>query len=393
MSYTIKFPIEHFDEIWANAEFSVAVSELASRVGINNGQPALFNDDEWRQVLSKSDKLEGEEFYKTISTLTAWGFNKTIYRSSKPFLNALAVSDYDEIDDEIERLFRFPGCVYFEGEWNWFPYLGVQGWWMTVVNHGDGAGCIRVVLNTLEGLCPYDVPIDRRGLYDCLADSVPFVNDYLDGSSSATGEEMMQPMLIYSGLVNAARIALYLLSDNAEVEKQHASNTYRLNESGEIDVPGEISVLEVGKAAGERVEQAESEGVVKPAHWCIESDGSVNWLCGHQSHSENLLEVAEFGEFTDEELVQINKGRHEVDFTTPLPEDFPIDTKLDSTVYKKARAEGIEKVHQARARVAGAEGRSYDKTVQEGEPLVNPGESQPAPVVPPLKSKFGSKIH
>ena len=171
MSYNMKFPIEHFNEIWTNSELRVAVSELASRVGISNGQPALFNDDEWRQVLSKCIKLEGEENCKIISTLTGWGFNKTVYRSSKPFLHAIAVSDYDEIDDEIERLFGFPGCVYFEGEWNWFPYLGVQGWWMTVVNHGDGGGCIRVVLNTLEGLFPYDVPIDKHGLYDCLADS------------------------------------------------------------------------------------------------------------------------------------------------------------------------------------------------------------------------------
>ena len=68
-----------------------------------------------------------------------------------------------------------------------------------------------------------------------------------------------------------------------------------------------------------------------------------------------------------------NEGRHEVDFTTTLTEGFPIDTKLDSTAYEKTRAEGI-----ARAWVAAAEGRSYGRTVQESEPLVNPGDTQPA---------------
>lgn len=361
MDYNTKFPIEYFDEIWADADISAAVSELAKRAGINPLQPALFSDYEWGVALTERIDPASADVYKTISTLTAWGFNKTIFITSRAFIHALAVSDYDEIDDEIERLFGFTGCAYFEGDWHWHPDLLVQGHWMTVVNHGDGTGCIRVVINSLYGLSAYDVSIDKRGLYDCLVDSVPGVAAYMemDKPSSAT-EETLKAVALYAGLVNAVRVAHYLLSDNVEVDPQHKLRTYRFKKDGEIFVPEQMAVFEVGKEAGLIVEQAEAEGVVKPAHWNIETDGSIKWLCAHESQSENILEC-EVMELRDGDLAIINEGRHEIDFVVTLAEELPKDIEPGIATWDILSAGGTEIVHQARARVAAANGDTYDR--------------------------------
>lgn len=389
MDYNIKFPIEHFDEIWSNVKLRSAVSELAKR-NTNPVQPVLLSDDEWRLALAGVIENESTEVYKTISMLAAWGFTKAIYTCPREFITALVVSDFDEIEYDIERLLRFSSCAYFEGEWAWFD-LQVQGWWMTVAKNGDGTGCLRVILNTPDGLVPYDVLLDERGLDECLVDSVPGIREWFGGSRTASIEEIDEIRVIYSGLVNAVRVALYLLSDNAEIEAVRTHKTQQ-HEAGGFSLPGEITFFEIGKNAGERVKQAEAEGVVKPAHWHVESDGSVKWLCGYESHYDNLLVEFEKAEpLTDEELVQANKGLHENDFSVPLMDEHDIYVVMTEEEFIKARDWGIEKVHEARARVYAAQGRCYDRTVQEGEPWARQ-KSVTAPVTPPSDID-GQKVH
>lgn len=390
MDYETKFPIEHFNEIMANDAISSALTDLVNRIKVNPLQPALFTDEQWKLILADYIQANNNpDIYKILAPLVAWGFTKNIYNCSKEFLWALAVSDYDEIDDMFDRLFKFNGCAYFNGEWFWHPELQVNGWWMTIVNHGDNTGLLRVVLNTAQGLINQDVLVDERGLYNCLIDAVPGMPAHFENGSD--NDETDEKMLIYSGSVNAARLAHYLMSDNAEVCGNIKS--YELNEAtGELSIPVKMAIANIGIDAGKRVAQAEAEGVVKPAHWKVDSNATVRWLCGHESESDDLMDCqhTEF-DWSDQDLVEMNQGRHEDNFVIPLKELGPMSDQ-DSPGWEKLRAEGIEMIHGARARVAAAEGRVYDKCAEDGEPIDWSSIGHAIPPSP-LTEKFGKKLH
>ena len=157
------------------------------------------------------------------------------------------------------------------------------------------------------------------------------------------------------------KLLYYMLSNNADVsDDQYRDTGYLLGKRGELVVPEKLLQLKVGGSIGQKIKD---DGVLKNAHWELQSDGGLKWLCGADSHRFDYRNAQYCVEIdSDEDLVAMNQGRSEEDFSAILTADESERHEKGEISYEELRALVAERVHQARANVAAKNGESYERS-------------------------------
>ena len=359
----MKFPAEHFEELYRDKYISL-IDRYTKAYGLESLQPNLFNRGTWRTIY---ESAQTDNALTIASVVTAWGFTKISYRCAPELIDEIAGSDLEDFDKRLDLLFKFVGCVYFEGSGFWWKDLDVQGYWTSVQNNGDGSGSILWVLNSIKGLIPVELAFDERGLDAALYDYASTGEDFIRGllGSKCTDESYeLSCRLWLGGIMSEIRLMYYLLSTNAEFSgDQGRGKGYQLGAMGQLIVPGKMLQISVGDSIGKKIKD---DGVLKNAHWELLVDGALVWLCGADSRGFDYSTAQYCEEIdTDEDLVAMNQGRNEDEFSVTLTEEESRRFEAGEITEEELRAITAERVHRARSNIAAKNGEVYDRVIYE----------------------------
>ena len=355
----MKFPTEYFDELYSVKNRALIESYVREN-GLESRQPNLFNRDTWRYLY---ESVPTDNALTIASVVTAWGFTKISYQCAPGLIDEVVGSDLGELEQRLDLLIKIEGCAYFEGSGFWLRDLDVQGYWRSVQNNGDGSGIMLWVLNSTKGLIPVELPFDQRGLDAALYDYANKGEEYIRSilGSQYTEESYEWSCRLWLGsLISEIKLMFYMLSSNAEVcSDQCREAGYLLGKNAELVVPDKLLQLRVGESIGKKIKD---DGVLKNAHWEISVDGSLTWLCGADSHRFDYRKARYCEEIdSDEDLVAMNRGRHEDNFSAILTEEESRRHEDGEITHDELRALMVERVHQARANIAAKRGKVYDR--------------------------------
>ena len=355
----MKFPAEHFEELYRD-KYRSLIDRHTKAYGLESLQPNLFNRDTWRAIY---ESAQTDNALTIASVVTAWGFTKISYRCAPELIDEIAGSDLEDHDQRLDLLFKFVGCVYFEGSGFWWKELDVQGYWTSVQNNGDGSGSMLWVLNSIKGLIPVELAFDERGLDAALYDYASTGEDFIIGllGSKCTDESYeLSCRLWLGGIMSEIKLMYYLLSNNAEFSgDQCRVPGYQLGAMGQLSVPEKLLQIGVGDSIGKKIKE---DGVLKNAHWDLSDDERLTWLCGADSrgfddHNAQYCEEID----TDEDLVAMNLDRHEDNFSATLTEEESRKYETGEITHDELRVQINERVHLARANIAAKNGEVYDR--------------------------------
>lgn len=359
MGHNIKFPTECFSDMYDDTPLRAKIAEQIKTHGLEARQPSLFSRDIWDDLfVIDKDVSRGTIIGATL--MSAWGFTKRSFQCDPALIDQITTTDLGSIGEYTDVLFDLKGCHYFEGRGCWLSALDVQGYWMSVQNNGDGSGSVLWLLNTTTAMIPVELPFDNEGIYKALtnyseiAEKIAVDELGLGGNGSYS-----DPGMFWIGSVmSEIKLMYYLLSENAEVRKIGSNEDvgYQLNRNSELIVPDKMTQFVVGESVGAKIK---SSNTIKNAHWVVNDDGSFSWLCGADSQTFDYRHAAYCTSVqTDEELVSINQGRSEDRFTAILTkeESQAVDNNISD---EELRGRVIERIHQARRRVAEKNGTTY----------------------------------
>jgi len=366
MRHEIKFPTECFSDMHDNTPLRYRIAEHVKIHGIEERQPNLFSRMTWEKIFAINEDMNPRAV-TGASLITAWGFAKRSYQCNPVLIDQLITSDICEIDMLTDSVFDLKSCCYFEGSGNWMNSLDVQGYWMSIQNNGDGSGSVLWLLNTATAMIPIEFPFDESGMSHALSEYKESAEEFgtnvlgMDGSGHAeTGSYLI------GSIMCELKLLFYVLSTNAEIRQicSMRNEGYQLGESGVLTIPGKMAQFIVGESIGSKMNATDT---MKNARWVVNEDKSFSWLCGDDSLGFDYRD-AEYDPMleTDEELVAANEGCLEYDFSAILTEEESVacDNGLSD---EELRVLIIERVHQARSRVAQKNGTIYDREVTTSE--------------------------
>ena len=356
----MKFPSEHFDELY-NVKVRTLIDIHVREYGLDSGQPNLFSRGTWRSIYGGASTNSA---LTIASVVTAWGFTKKTYKCTPELLDQIVGAELGELEQRLDLLFKIESCAYFEGGGLWWSDLDVQGYWSSVQNNGDGSGSMLWVLNSTRGLILVEIPFDERGLEAALLDYSDTAEEFIKGFlGSQYTEEVFEWSCRFwlGGIMSEIKLMYYLLSSNAEVSGKERGTGYLLGKGGDLVVPDKLKQLNLGESIAEKIKD---DGVLKNAHWELQSDGGLKWLCGADSHRFDYRNAHYCEEIdTDEDLVAMNQGCSEDEFSVILTEEESRMYEDGEITHEELRAMIAERVHQARSNVAAKNGEMYDRAM------------------------------
>ena len=356
MGNNLKFPTEHFDELYSSEVLRQEIKKLVLKNGTNPKPPCLFTDQDWIHILNKCSLFPKNSDLSPLSLLIAWGFMKQIYVCDDEFLHQISYSETDKVAHLVNLLFNFPGVVYFDGEGHWPSMLEVKGYWLTVQKLGATEGSIRCILNTENGKLPLSFDFNTQetsaAFEDDFSTAEAFIKQVLGNKYDSSNVLSWQ-----ASVETLVKLALYCVTSNAEVVSVRGKRTtnYEISPSGTLLVAQKPSILELGRSIGKKVEQ-EGAHLVN-AEWVPTMDGKIKWLCGRDSSGYDWATTPyDHSPVTDEYLLELNHGCELHECRVPLTEEEYYALNSGTTTHAQLRNAGLERINRARVRLERTEG-------------------------------------